>query len=44
LQIAFREKDGELAAMAFEKHFDQLRLAIRNALENMQTVYQKLVV
>jgi len=41
LQLAFREKDGELAAMAFEKHFDQLRLAIRDALENMQTGYQK---
>jgi DNA-binding FadR family transcriptional regulator len=41
LQSAFREKDGELAATAFEKHFDQLRLAIRDALENMQTEYQK---
>jgi GntR family transcriptional repressor for pyruvate dehydrogenase complex len=41
LQAAFRQKDGELAATAFEKHFYQLRLAVRDALENMQTVYQK---
>jgi len=41
LEIAFMRRDGELAATAFEKHFGQLRLAIQDALENMQTVYRK---
>ncbi|MBL4819393.1 MAG: FadR family transcriptional regulator [Gammaproteobacteria bacterium] len=44
LETAFKRKNGVLAATAFENYFDQMRAAMREALENIQPVYQKRVV
>jgi len=41
LQTAFAERDGVMAAQAFERHFDQLRQAMRDALESLQLPYQR---
>jgi len=41
LQTAFAERDGVMAAQAFERHFGQLRQAMRDALESLQLPYQR---
>ncbi len=44
LTRAFNEQNGDLAASAFEKHFDQLRAAMRVALGDMRPDYRQQVV
>ena len=41
LSTAFKRQDGQLAALAFEKHFDQLRAAMRHALVDLQGGYRR---
>jgi DNA-binding FadR family transcriptional regulator len=44
LATAFERQDGKLAARAFEKHFDQLRQAMQQALAGLQDRYNRKVV
>ena len=44
LTTALTNKDGQLAALAFERHFDQLRTAMQCALMNLQAGYRRQVV
>jgi len=41
LKTAFREQDGQMAANAFEAHFDLLRAAMRDSLAVLQAGYRK---
>ena len=40
LEVAFSKKDGKLAAKAMESYFDQMRSAMREALEGLQPEYR----
>ncbi|MBT8147556.1 MAG: GntR family transcriptional regulator [Gammaproteobacteria bacterium] len=41
LSEAFQKQDGQMAAQAFEKHFDQLRAAMQDALIRLKDVYRR---
>jgi len=41
LSTAFEKQDGQMAALAFEKHFDQLRAGMQRALMSLKDGYHR---